>query len=338
MIIRILLLLAFIGLSQSEQRLEAAETGHIAGQLADTRGQITYAGEVVVFLCDAKTGYPILRETKTSLQSQLSELSFDKFWYIVTEPSGLFEFKDVPVGQYRLVGQSWSGTKGLPKMPGSTPSSFVILHGVAENVDVKSGARTVANLRQLGNGVLTITNDPEEAHAFLLLSLKPILGDAILGPQLWGDAFLSQLVGVTLMEQPHVTISGLPDNVDLHVALFNYDNNPGIGAASFKAGQRQGRLRIVASWSNGHHEPPPELRELTDHLQATKATLKDFLPATDKSKTQDTLQQVAVRLLLANPQQEVDVAGLGKRRLLDVAAALSYVQLRTQFPRRQGKG
>jgi hypothetical protein len=331
MMINFLLILVFLGLSHWNQPLCAAETGQITGQLADTHGQITYAGEVVVFLCDAKTGYPVHRQSKTSIQSQLKQLGFENFWYSVTDPKGLFEFKDVPVGQYRLVAQSWSGTKGLPKLPGGMPSSFVILHGVAENVEVKPGGRTVAFPRQLGNGVLTITNDPEEPHAFLLLSLKPTLGDAILGPQLWGDEFISQLVGVTLMEQSHVTICGLPDDRDIHVALFNYDNNPGVGAATFKAGQRQGKLRIVASWSNGHHEPPPELLALTDHLQAKNATLKDFLPAADQSGPIGNAEQTAVKFLLADPKREVEVAGLGKRRLIDVAAALSYAKLRAQF-------
>lgn len=328
MCMKISLLVLLIGLTATNAS-HGDETGQLVGQLAGTDQQITYVGEVVVFLCDAKTGSPIHRETRTPFQLQRQGIQFDKLWFAITDEAGSFEFKNVPAGQYRLVAQSWSGTKGLPKLFGKT-SAFVVLHGVAENVVVKQGERTVVFPRQLGNGVLRIQNDPAEAHAFLLISLKPTLGDAILGPQLWGDEFVSQIIGVTHMEQPHVTICGLPDNCDVHVALFNYDNNPGVGAGSFKAGARNETLRIVATWSNGHREPPPELKALTDHLDAKKAKFSDFLDEAQKGKNDQETEQNLIQELREHPRREVDVPGLGKRRLADVVAALSYIRLRTQ--------
>ncbi|MDB5389644.1 MAG: hypothetical protein JWM11_5290 [Planctomycetaceae bacterium] len=328
--VKLFVLLSILSLVGSET-LCAAENGQIAGQLLDADGQITYAGEVVVFLCDAKTGYPIHRETKKSVEASFQDLSCDKFWQAVTDEAGSFEFNEVPVGNYRLVAQSWSGTKGMPKFPGKT-SSFVILHGVAENVSVKESERTVASPRQLGHEILQITNDPPEASAFLLISLKPTLGDGILGPYGWGNEFTSQLIGVTHMAQPHVTIIGLPDNRNVHVALFNYDNNPGVGAATFKPGQQHGKLRIIASWSNGHHEPPPELKELTDHLQTKKSTAQEFLDGSgNKVRTEQEAQLKLIQLVRENPKREVNVAGLGQRRLADVIAALGYVKLRAQL-------
>jgi hypothetical protein len=329
MIIRLLLLVFCLGLCRSTT-LAAAETGQIAGQLADTNQQITYAGEVVVFLCDAKSGRPILSETHQPVPANFGGFPAEKFWHAITDETGSFVFQDVPVGQYRLVAQSWSGTKGLPKIFGKT-SAFLILHGVAEQVVVKAGEKVVVFPRQLGNGTLHLKNDPAEAHAFLLLSLKPTMGDAILGPSAWGDEFISQVIGVTHMEQPHVTICGLPEHRDVHVALFNYDNSPGVGTGSYKAGQREGTLRIVAYWSNGQHEPPAELKELTDRLETKKATLNDFLNESEKGKNEQELEQRFLKILREDPRREVEVAGLGKRRLVDVVAALSYVKLRAQF-------
>jgi len=306
------------------------KTGQVVGQLVDVNDHITYAGEAVVFLCDARTSYPIHRKTKRpvkiNVMDRLSEIW--ETWYVVTDENGVFQFNEVPVGCYRLVAQSWSGTKGMPK---GKPSTFVMLHGVAENVEVKEGKRTRAYPRQLGNRVLRITNDPEEPHAFLLISLKPALGDAILGPYGWGNEFVSQVVGVTGMEQSHVTIFGLPDDRDVHVALFNYDNSPGFGTGSYKADQREGKLRIVASWSNGHHDPPPELKKLTDYLEDNKVRFNDFLNGKEKVKRDLDARQELLKCLSDDPEREVEVRGLGKRRLVDVVAALSYIRLRAAF-------
>jgi hypothetical protein len=303
--------------------LHDSDTGTIAGQILDERDRATFAGRAVVFLCDAKTSYPIHRETKKPIAADMRAALLDKLWYAVTDENGTFEFKDVPVGDYRLVAQSWSGTEGMPKSIQKT-STFLILHGVAENVVVQKGERTLAYPRSLGNRTLRITNDPEEPHAILLISLEPTIGDAILGPAGWGSEFLSHAIGVTM-------ISGLPDVGDVHVGLLNYDNNPGFGNATFKARQREGKLRIVASWSNGHHEPPPELKELTDQLEKMKLTFNDLLSEKDKTKYNHEAGAKLVDSLRADPRREVDVPGLGKRRLADVLAALGYVQLRARF-------
>ena len=311
------------------QLLLAADAGQIVGELADTAGHITYAGEAVVFLCDQQSGYPIDRNTKKPVEFTQHDSAVERFWYETTKPRKGFEFEDVPVGNYRLVAQSWSGTAGLPKFPGNT-STTVVLHGVAEHVMVKAGDRTVVYPKQLGGGVLRIKTDPEEGHALLLVTLNPTMGDAIVGPLGWGDQFVRNVVGVTHMEAPHVTIVGLPDDRDVHAALLNYDNNPGLGAGSFEAGQREGRLRIVASWSNGHHEPPPELKALTEHLEANRITLQDFVGA-DLKTNRAAMWRKLVADLRENLVRQVEVRGFGKQRLVDVVAAARYVELRAKF-------
>lgn len=305
-------------------------TGEIAGQLSDPRGRITKAGKVAVFLSDADTGMPIHRETKRPIDPTFREPQFDKLWVVESDDRGLFEFQGVRPGKYRVVAQSWSGTEGFPGFDSNLePSAFLILHGIAENVEVTPGERTAAMVRQLGNHVLKVVNDPEEEHALLLISLKPTLGDGILGPYGWGTEFRRHLVGVTQMEVPYVTIVGLPEDLPIHVGLMNYDNNPGFGAGSYAAGQREGRLRIVASWSNGHKDPPDELVELTNYLEKNQVQLHSLLDEADRRRVDaKDARGALLGLLVEDNDREVSVPGLGKKRLADVLAAYSYTKLR----------
>jgi hypothetical protein len=304
-------------------------TGQITGQLTDTRGRAIKAGTVAVFLLDADSGMPIHSENKLPIDPSFPDPQLDKLWVVETGKESWFLFNGVRPGRYRVVAQSWSGTEGFLGFGNKTdPSAFLILHGVADNVEVKAGEQATAMVRQLGNHVLRIVNDPEEEHALLLVSLKPTLGDGILGPIGWGKEFRRNWIGVTQMEVPHVTIVGLPDDAPIHVGLMNYDNNPGVGAASYAAGQRDGRLRIVASWSNGHKDPPAELVELTDHLEKQQIDLQQLLKAAkiEPIDGQDA-RAALVALLTRENDRVIAIAGLGEKRLADVLAAYGYVQL-----------
>jgi hypothetical protein len=319
--------------STTEVHLSATEgvkTGTLVGSLADPRGQKVYAGRAAVFLCDAQSGLPINRETKKVILPSLHDPQLDKLWYTNTNERGYFEFKDVPVGNYRLVAQSWSGTQGFEGFGADKhPSAFVILHGVATNVEVQDNQQTAAYPRQLGNHVLQIMNDPEEPHALLLISLQPTLGDGILGPYGWGKKFCQQLIGFTQMEVGYVTIVGLPGDAAIHVGLMNYDNNPGVGAASFQAGQREGTLRIIASWSNAHKDPPPELEKLTNHLADNNISVEAILKQIGiEDKDQIGADRVMLQLLNQDNDYQVEIAGLGQQRLADVMAAFAYIRMR----------
>jgi hypothetical protein len=315
----------------------AAETYELRGYLANTKGRPTYAGEVPVFLCDAKTGYPMDRETRAPAKFTLHDWPLERAWHTLTKENGTYTFADVPPGRYRLVAQSWSGTKGIPKLPGKTTSMFILLHGTAEDVEVKAGEPTIAVVRQLGNHTLHITNDPEEAAAFLLISLKPPIGDAILGPFGWGDEFVRNVVGFTHMAQPEVTILGLPENRNAYAGLVNYDNNPGVGAGFFKPEDAEGTVRIVASWSNGHHDPPPELIQLTEHIESRKILAAEFFDKSETFKYDFQARHKLVQQLRENPNRKVSVRDLGERRLAEVVAALSYAELRAQMKNRASR-
>lgn len=306
------------------------ELGQLAGQLVDLKHRGVLVGHAAVFLCDAETGLPIHLETKRPIRPKLQDPQIDKLWWVETDDRGAFAFKDVPAGTYRLVAQSWTGTKGFPGFnTNAHPSSNMMLHGICERVEVVEGERAMAQVRQLGDRVLRITNDPEEEHALLLISLKPAAGDAILGPYGWGKEFIQHLIGVTQMEVPYVTIAGLPEDAEVHVGLMNYDNNPGFGTASYAAGQRNGRLRIVASWSNGHKEPPEELVELTKYLDTNQIPLESFLDTEahpENAKAND-IRKALLDAFVADNARIVTVPGLGERRLADVLAAYGYIEL-----------
>lgn len=306
--------------------LAFAETGGIRGQISDAKGQAANVENAVVFLCDAESGYPVLAKTKKALVLGGDRIDGIKaFWHVLSSEQGGFEFQEVPVGKYRLVAQSWTGTTGVPEFK-DKPAANLLLHGTAEGVEVKANEATAVNLKKLGDGTLKILNDPEEAHAFLLISRNPRLGEGVLGPAAWGPEFLSGIIGVTQMEEAHVTLTGLPDGKEIHVGLFNYDNNPGVGGASYGVGkEKEVRLEIFATWSNGKHDPPARLLKLTEHLEKNNLSASRILKLTGQERDQE---EILRRMLREDADQQIEVEGVGTFRLADILAADTYKELR----------
>ena len=309
--------------------------GAITGRIVDSTGREAKVGGAVVFLLDADTGRPMLPATRKPFEpSQLRDGVTISFWFAETTPQGEFEFADVPPGRYRLLAQAWSGTQGLPASKDKSnppfmfkkPSATITLLGVAEDVAVKPGQTTKANPKALGSGTLKIINDPEEDHAFLLISTAPRLGPGVLGPAAWGPEFLKGLVGYTQMEDPHVTIQGLPDAGTIHVGLMNYDNNPGIGGDTYEIGkQAEVRLNIYATWSNGKSEPPKHLLPLTDYLEANNLKTDSVLGLTG---TRNENRAESFRVLQEEPDRMVQIGDLGEFRIADILAASAHRDLR----------
>ncbi len=305
--------------------LAFGEAGSIRGQLADEEGQAVSVGNAVVFVCDAKSGMPIVAKSKKPFELGERIEGFKDFWHVLTTETGGFEFKEVPIGKYRLVAQTWPGIKGVPEFKDKPPTT-VILHGTAEGVEVKANEATMANPKKLGKGILKIINDPEEEHAFLLISRNPRLGEGVLGPAAWGPEFLSGIIGVTQMEEPYVTLTGLPGGKEIHVGLFNYDNNPGVGGASYVVGKEQEvRLEIYATWSNGKHDPPARLLKLTQHLEKKNLSAAKLLGLPGKERDHD---EALRKMLREKADQKIEVEGVGTFRLADILAADTYKELR----------
>lgn len=330
-----------------------AEVGSIHGMLIDDSSQRSMPGAAVVFLCDAESGLPIMPGTKKPLDLEHIDeatYAFDGFWHAVTSNNGSFEFNDVPAGKYRLFAQSWVGISGMPRGlppdrddPRPEPSDTIILHGVAsrvidtnateegsarqlapqEAVEVKANETIRVFIKQLGTGVQRILCDPEVEHNYVLVGLNPTLGDPVLSVAGWDKHFLTGLIGLTRMEIPHVTLIGLPNDKEVHVSLFNYDNNPGSGGVSFIAGkQATVRLPVYATWSNGKYEPPSRLVKLTTHLEQTGTKIEQLLPV-EQHKARDYFDY-----LWQHGHDEIEVPGYGPATVVDIAAAEGYRSLR----------
>ncbi|MDP6467756.1 MAG: M56 family metallopeptidase [Pirellulaceae bacterium] len=312
-------------------RDSAVAKPQITGQLVGRDGRPSNVQRAFKFLCESKTGSPLVAATKKPLGMSVVD-GIDKLWHSVTDDRGSFEFDEVPLGNYKLVAQSWPGTNEIPTM-NSEPSTTVRLHGVVENIKVDGTGPTQTQIRSLGEGVLKIVNDPKEPHAFLFLSRAAMIGDPILGPLGWGEEFIANAIGVTLMEDVHVTIEGLPDKNDVHVALFNYDNNPGIGGGSYRVGQQEEvRLKIYATWSNGRYDPPDRLLKLVEHFENTDLSLSKLIGLENGDARN---HEELVRIAGEAPDRKVKVDELGEFRFIDTLAALRYKWLRQNHPARQ---
>jgi hypothetical protein len=131
----------------------------------------------------------------------------------------------------------------------------------------------------------------------------------------------------------HVTIEGLPDKNDVHVALFNYDNNPGIGGGSYRVGQQEEvRLKIYATWSNGRYDPPDRLLKLVEHFENTDLSLSKLIGLENGDARN---HEELVRIAGEAPDRKVKVDELGEFRFIDTLAALRYKWLRQNHPARQ---
>jgi hypothetical protein len=320
------------------QEAEApAAAGGIVGTLVDAGGRRARTGPVVVFLCDGATGLPLAPDARGPFDvSETHPLAFSDYCHAVTDDAGSFQFADVPPGVYRLVAQSWEGVAGMADAaPGGEepePTSTLHLHGVAENVEVKAGEETTAVCRRAGDGVLRLLTDPEEPHNFIVISTKPAVGDGVLGPVSWGYEFVAGAVGITRVENPALTVVGLPEGAQVHVGLMNYDDSVGTGGGAFVADGQQARLPIYAGWSNGKFEPPPRLVALVEALEKEEVDVEELVEL-GRLRSDDYLSYVQNAWLRA--AEEIDVPGFGRAPLIDVLAAESYRSLRKHHARRR---
>lgn len=306
----------------------AEDTGTIQGWITDTRGGATNPGHAVVFLCDAESGLPILKSTKQPWNRVGFENLLSDLWYAVSREDGAFNFEGAPAGKYRLLAQAWGGMSGFPigkNVIESTPSSTLLLLGVAEGVEVKAGEKVRASVRKLGDGVLKIVNDPDAPDDVLLISLGERTADGVLGPLGWGTEFTSKVIGVTLMKVPYVTLVGLPDGETIHTGLVNFDTLPGFGGETYVVGEKPVvRQKIYAPWSDGHHNPPQRLAKLTDYYSGGGTTSRLLgLEGNDF-----TNGKAIGEMFLKEPQRKFHVEDIGDFTIADLLAASMYSSLR----------
>jgi hypothetical protein len=316
----------------SSAMASADETGTIHGLLVDPRNQVKAAGKAAVFVCDPETGYPLLAKTRKPLTIRGAAQGIVDFWHVVTDLDGSFEIGDVPPGTYRLVAQSWLGIEGVPGQKNT--SEVVFLHGSSHPVEVRAGEKAMTGIRALGKGVLHVEFDPPAGGAFLFVSTAPMLGDPVLSYLGWGEDFLKNTFGMTHIAGHRVTILGLPEDREVSIASLHYDNIPGSGGGRFKAGRDAvARISVYAGWSDGKDEPPAELLPFVEYLEEHKPSLPEIMGLGTSADFQNERGHLDRRKLWDSIQDNagkvVTIEDIGKVRVIDLAAADVYCQLRS---------
>ena len=264
------LAVALCGLACAAQ---SASVGSITGQVGEPGIQ-----GATIFLCDAKSGLPLDQKT----HQQFTKTNFGECLCTRSDAAGRFCFTNIPPGSYRLLAQSFRDLEPAPQrqryVSTIPPTDGVELHGTAENVQVPSPSATNALILPLGKGVITFDQRFPNDGGYLLLSTRPVTGDAILGFLGWNEDFLSHLIGVGCNPNGRtLRVSGLPER-NIQAVIFANDNSPGFGATFYATlPETPQRMPIVAGWSDGQHEPPPRIRHIMDVLETYNTTAGEFL-------------------------------------------------------------
>ncbi len=319
----------------------AAQAGTISGVVVDSTGGPV--GQVSVVLCDQKTGIPVSRQTYRPFTEQGPNGA--AVTTTLTDIGGAFAFVDVPEGTYRLIAQRW-GEKEAVGQVFEVNGQEVFLHGVADNLVVPSEAAKTVLLKPLGTAAVHLDEEFPNDEGLLLISTKPLAADPVLGFVSWQGAFLQHLIGGNRMPKGVTTIHGLPAG-RVTLSIFAADNNGGIGVAQvdLKAGQtiKADYIPIVCGWSNGRHDPPPELAETFAQVRAIAARGQQAIRALLDGLMAELDVVVEPAENAKNPMATYapylqDTVTLPSGRgvpFKDVLASLAYLQLQKNVERRR---
>jgi len=323
---------SFLAIAASTSAHEA-KPGAIRGMLLTSDHQQRQVGSAVVIVCDPKSGLPLAAKTREPLRADDFQ-GPESFWHCVTSEGSTFEIADVPPGEYRLLAQSWAGVSGMQSMKqcAKFPSAMTLAHGTAENVVVRPGETTDALIKELGTRQLTVSLDPDAEPMFIFVSTAPMRLDPVLGYLGWGDAFNRHVIAATHYSQPRSTFIGLPNDCDLYIGVFCYDNLMGFGGAVVRPGETEVTVPVHGSWSNGNIDPPARLLPLTEFLETSGKSWEEITQLSDLEELHDARgnfdQARAWKKLLLMPERLVTVGDLGEFAVKDVMAAESYRGLR----------
>ncbi len=221
--------------------------------------------EVVVMVCDQRTGMPVSSLTRRPVSDSLGARgNAGPPLLAVTDPQGRFALENLPAGEYRLVAQRWAGPfKGFMELQGEE----IRLFGTADHVRLPSAESEKVVLRPAGDGVLRFDQEVGNNETFLLLSTKPPAADPILGFAALGGQFLTCAIGFNRMPYGRTTVRGLPRGT-VYAFFLAADNSPGFAHEGFEVGpiERVKRVPFVAGWSDGRKEPPPGIRRVMELL------------------------------------------------------------------------
>jgi len=312
------------------------------GKVIDAKDQ-PIAG-VVVILCDQSSGIPVCKDTFRLFTDAFLTKEGNRqkeIYFVVTDGLGCFSFEKVPVGEYRLVAQSWKDVeefKGIFERNGKE----IQLHGIAEHVRVSAENSPDIVLRPLGTGVLKINEDAPNDETLLVISSSPTRADPILGFTGWGGAFMQNMIGGNRMPKGKTTMYGLPEG-KVYLAMFAADSVPGWteGQVEIKPNTTtvMEYIPFVNSWSNSRHYPPEHLMSVFEEVKLLISQKEDFIfnlyhksgIKTDSSKGMwGFMEHLGPHLA-----KEIELPSGSKATFGEVMAAAQYVQLQRTMERKK---
>lgn len=261
-----LLLIGILGLHTTAQ----AQDGSLSGTVVDADDRPIQG--ITVIVCDDETGIPVSQAT---FRPFTEEMKYQEIAFATTNPLGQFTLANVRPGTYRLLAQSWQDATEEVEGVLEVNGRIVHLRGIAPGVVVPSPEAEQVKIRPAGNAMLNIATDPlaPNDETLLVVSRASLAADPILAFGAWTGPFIPQMLAGNRMPHGRTTIYGLPAGV-VHLGAFAADNNPGFGGAQCElmAGRTSFvKIPLIASWSDGHKQPPPRLEPLVKRLSEPDA-------------------------------------------------------------------
>lgn len=284
----------------------------------------------------ARTGEPIagLDELAAATSEPPSSPDSPRLLFGYTDRDGQVRFS-LPAGSYRLLAIRTPAAT-VPPTPLGLAGDIVQLDGVSDPLQLAANGMAAVELRPLGSAEWQLDATIPNSDAYLFVSRAPLAADPILGFAGWDTRFLSGLLLAVRLPRGACRIQGLPAG-ELHAGLFANDNNPGFGAATAQLADLpvHSRIPLVASWSDGHKEPPARLRPLCEKLrtaqqarQAVQTQWRTVLQDAGSNPAASPLQMyLQLQQHLADP---VSVDASTAVPFGDAVAALMYIQLADQ--------
>ena len=258
--------LVFVCLVCFSRQLLGADQGTLSGQVLDHQHRPVPG--VMVIVCDAQTGIPVSRDT---FERFTKDMQFQNLASMTSDEDGRFSQGNVKPGIYRLIAQSWDDATKPVAAPLEVNGRVVRLRGIVERLVVPSEEATRVTVRPCGTASLDLTTDPKSGNndTLLVVSSQPLSADPVLAFAAWSGSFMPAMIAGNRMPLGRTTLHGLPQG-RVHIAAFANDNNPGFGGTSCELKSDQtvfASIPLIASWSDGHKEPPARLEPLVELLR-----------------------------------------------------------------------
>ncbi len=316
----------------SEAIVTARES--IAGMVVDQDGHPVPQSIIVAF--DQETGLPLASSTgRTVTMRELNDSKdFDCIMFAQSGNDGNFEIKVAPgAGPYRLVAQSWTDQPEIANVM-AVNGKTIRLDGVLENVEsVATEEIPQVLIKPVGTASVAIDLEIGNSDTLLMISTHPLAGDPILGFAVWSGGFWQGVIAGNRMPKGDTTISGLPAG-KIQFAAFANDNIPGFGGVLIELGEGEQRdldIPLIASWSDGHKDPPERLENLVDYftehpeeLQRVEAYAMSKIA--DPNEDRPDISQYWIRMVPLI-DEDFELADGRQIKLGDAMAACGYVRL-----------